>query len=161
MQDFHSFEIILLIVLVIYANRGAHFSMTRDFSFSSFSENGVLDKTVLTVTSTYWSISTYAVSVWRNGPNWLVAVSPVLSTTWNALELCKKCAELSFFFKTLSANTLHKSALTVLECAESFQRIIMKGFCTETSKKICAFQRNSYIIFGKLFNPGLFKNLLG
>ena len=41
----------------------------------------VVDRTGHPVTSTIWSISTYAVSVWRNEPNSLVAGSPVLSTT--------------------------------------------------------------------------------
>ena len=46
-----------------------------------YSEIGVVDKAGIPVTRTILSISTYAVSVWRNGPNWLVAGIPVLSTT--------------------------------------------------------------------------------
>ena len=41
----------------------------------------VVDKTGIPVTSAIWSLSTYAVSLWRNGPNWLVAGITVLSTT--------------------------------------------------------------------------------
>ena len=45
------------------------------------SEYGVVDRTGIPITSTIWYISTYAVSVWRCGPNWLKAGIPVLSTT--------------------------------------------------------------------------------
>ena len=36
-----------------------------------------MDKTRISVTSTIRSILTYVDSVWRNGPNWLVAGIPV------------------------------------------------------------------------------------
>ena len=51
----------------------------------AYSENGVVDKTRNPVSSTIWSISTYAVSVWRHEPNWLVAGIPILSTTRKSL----------------------------------------------------------------------------
>ena len=38
----------------------------------TYGENGVVDKSGIPHTSAIWFISTYAVSVWRNGPNWLV-----------------------------------------------------------------------------------------
>ena len=48
----------------------------------------VVDKTGIPVTSAIWSLSTYAVSLWRNGPNWLVAGITVLSTTCVSVCVC-------------------------------------------------------------------------